>query len=144
MIRQITKFKFDTEAVEASQKWVCNLHFWLYLGQFLTNFQNSFFLWKLLKITIWLESGCAITHPAHPLPPPLVSLKIPLCQYNLFSFSFHDLGPPFSYRHKKITDLWMIMDVDYYILYDSDPIKLCTFAIFENSMLNRSSTTKPI
>ena len=56
---------------------MCNLHFCLHLGQFLTDFQNSFFLWKLMKIAIWLESGCAIAHlaqPAHPLPPPLFSL----------------------------------------------------------------------
>ena len=55
--------------MEAPQNWVRNLHFYLYLGQFLTDFQNSFFLWKLMKIAIWLKSGCAI---AHPLPPPLV------------------------------------------------------------------------
>ena len=40
--------------------------FCLYLGQFLTDFQNSFFLWKLITIAM-----CAIAHPAHPLPPPL-------------------------------------------------------------------------
>ena len=40
----------DPDAVEASQKWVRNLHFCLYLGQFWTDFQNSFFLLKLMKI----------------------------------------------------------------------------------------------
>ena len=61
-----------SEAVEASQKWVRNLYFCLYLGQFSTDFQNSVFLWKLMKIAIWLQSGCAVAYPAHPLPPPLI------------------------------------------------------------------------
>ena len=39
-------------AAEAVQYWVCNLHFCLYLGQFLTDFENSFFPWKLIKIAI--------------------------------------------------------------------------------------------
>ena len=41
----------------------------------MTDFQNSFFLWnfwKLMEIAIWLKSGCAIAHPAHLLPPPLL------------------------------------------------------------------------
>ena len=32
---------------------MCNLYFCLHLSQFLTDFQNSFFLWKLMKIAIW-------------------------------------------------------------------------------------------
>ena len=46
--------------VEASQKWVHKLHFCLYLGQFLTNFKNSFFLWKLMKIAIWPKVGAQL------------------------------------------------------------------------------------
>jgi len=38
-----------------------------FICQFLTNFQNSFLLWKLMKIAI----GQIWTHPSHPLPPPL-------------------------------------------------------------------------
>ena len=60
-----------TEAVKAFQKWVSNLHFFLYLGQFLTDFQNSFFLWKLVKIAIWIKIGCSVAHSAQPLPLPL-------------------------------------------------------------------------
>ena len=33
-----------TEAAEAVQYWVHNLHFFFYLAQFLTDFQNFFFL----------------------------------------------------------------------------------------------------
>ena len=69
-IRLVCKTGF-TEVVEAFQKWVCTLHFWLYLSQFLTDFQNSFFLWKLMKSAIWFKSGCTIAQPAHPLPLPL-------------------------------------------------------------------------
>ena len=42
--QKIHKCPSRTEAIEASQKWVRNLHFCCYLGQFFIDFQNSFFL----------------------------------------------------------------------------------------------------
>ena len=42
----------------------------------LVRFSNFFFSRKLMKIVIWLNIGCAIVHPAHPLPPPLVRLLL--------------------------------------------------------------------
>ena len=51
-----------TGTVEGSQKWVRTLHFCLNLAIFLTDFQNTFFFWKLMKIAIF---------PVYPLPPPL-------------------------------------------------------------------------
>ena len=57
------------EAVEASQKWVCNLHFWLYLGQFLTDYQNfpleAYENCNLAKK--WVHN-CAICAPASTAP----------------------------------------------------------------------------
>ena len=43
--------------------------------KFLTDFQNSFFFWKLVSIAIISKSGCAIAHPAHPVPPALSNIK---------------------------------------------------------------------
>ena len=40
----------------------------------MSDFQNLFFSRKLIKIVIWINIGCAIAHPAHPLPPPLYLL----------------------------------------------------------------------
>ena len=51
----------NSEAVEASQKSVCNSYFSLYLSQFLTIFQNSFSLWKLMKIA---KTPCALAFTA--------------------------------------------------------------------------------
>ena len=45
---------FSPEAAGATRYWVYNLHFCLYLGQFLTDFKNSFFPCKLMKIAIRL------------------------------------------------------------------------------------------
>ena len=42
----------------------------------LVRFSNFFFSRKLMKIVIWLNIGCAIAHPAHPLPPPLYGICI--------------------------------------------------------------------
>ena len=50
---------------------------------FLTNFQNSFFPWKLMKIAILLKGGWVILHPA--LPPPLIlHLYIVCTSFNEF------------------------------------------------------------
>ena len=38
----------------------------------MTDFQNSFFCWELVSISIISKSGCAIAHPAHPVPPALL------------------------------------------------------------------------
>ena len=54
-----------------------DLYFSLYFCQFLTDFQNSFFLWKLMAIAIGANIGCVTAHPAHPLPPPLSSHRPP-------------------------------------------------------------------
>ena len=35
-------------------------------------FSKFFFLLKLIKIAIWPKSRCAVAHPAHPIPPPML------------------------------------------------------------------------
>ena len=42
--REVCSLMFNTGAMRAPQKWVRNFEFCPYLGQFLTNFQNSFYL----------------------------------------------------------------------------------------------------
>ena len=49
-----------------------NFFICLQISQILSDFQTFFFSRKLMKIVIWLNIGCAIAHPAHPLPPPLL------------------------------------------------------------------------
>ena len=62
-----------TGPAETAKEWVRNLHFCLYFGQLLTDFQKFFFLLKpCLNCYHLKEWGCAIKQPAYPVPPTLL------------------------------------------------------------------------